>query len=132
MRRNTLVAGVAVIVVVWIVVVTVLIARQPEPGVATPAQLRQELELALDSRDVERFARLTAYPPGELDEFASAYLDEFRRAGAHDVTVTLRPNDQRPTVATVSGKRARGAPFSYDIAVGEAGGRWRIEFTPPL
>ncbi|NIJ10188.1 hypothetical protein FHU38_000532 [Saccharomonospora amisosensis] len=132
MRRNRLLAGVVVIVVVWIVVVTVLIARQPDPGVATPAQLRQELERALNSREIERFARLTAYPPGELDEFASAYLDELRRVRAHDITVTLRPNAQRPTLATVSGRRAEGAPFSYDIAVGEAGGRWRIEFTPPL
>lgn len=132
MRRNTLLAIVVVIVVVWIVVVTVHIARQPEPGAASPGQLREELERALNEREPERLVELTAYSPGDADEFASRYLDSFRRVGAHSVTVSLRPDAQQPSVATVSGRRAEGRPFSYDIAVDESDGRWRIEFTPPL
>lgn len=132
MRRNTLLATVVVVVVVWIVVVTVQIAGQPEPGAASPGQLREELERALNERAAERFAELTAYPPGEVDEFASAYLAELRRVGAHAISVRLRPDARRPSVATVSGEKAGGESFSYDIAVAQSGGRWRIEFTPPL
>ncbi|MFF5990814.1 hypothetical protein [Prauserella flavalba] len=130
MRRNRLVGVVVALVVVWIVVVTVLISREPEPGAASPAELRDRLERALTERDADEFGLLLGGPGGQADDFAQTYVDELR--GTTGVSVSLRPDGTEPRVATVSGTRSDGEPFTYDLSVSEAGGRWHVDLTPPL
>ncbi|PXY34190.1 hypothetical protein DI005_20290 [Prauserella sp. PE36] len=130
MRRNTLVTGVVAIVVVWILVVTVLISREPETGAASPAELRDRLERALTERDADEFGLLLGEPGEQAADFAQTYVDELR--GTTGLSVSLRPDVTAPRVATVSGTRQDGGPFSYDLSVSETGGRWLVDLTPPL
>lgn len=116
------------VAIVWVSVITVLIAHQPDPGVGSPAQLRDGLTAALNEHDVEALSELIDYPPA----FAKSYIDALAGRGAHDVTVKFAPDDLAPTSATVSGKLADGSAFGYAVAIAVKGELWLVSFTPPL
>ncbi len=120
------------IAVVWVSVITVLIAHQPDPGVGSPGQLREDLATALNRHDVDALSELIDYPPASADEFARSYIETLTGRGAHDVTVRFAPDDVAPTSATVSGKLADGNAFSYQVAVSVKDRLWMVSFTPPL
>ncbi|PXY32640.1 hypothetical protein BAY60_01330 [Prauserella muralis] len=124
--------GVVAIIVTWLVVVTVLIAREPEIGVESPQRLRAQLEHALNERDAEQLTGVLGYPPGHVEDFAGAYVARLDDTGAHAIEVTLEPGTAAPRVAKVSGRLAGGGTFAYRVAVAERDGSWRLEFTPPL
>lgn len=120
------------IAVVWVSVITVLIAHQPDPGVASPGQLREDLATALNRQDVEALSELIDYPPASADDFAKSYIEALAGRGAHDVTVKFAPDDIAPTSATVSGKLADGNAFGYPVAISVKERLWVVSFTPPL
>ncbi|WP_425332177.1 hypothetical protein [Amycolatopsis alba] len=120
------------IAIVWVSVITVLIAHQPDPGVGSPGQLREGLTAALNEHDAEALSELIDYPPASAGDFAKSYLDALAGRGAHDVTVKFAPDDLAPTSATVSGKLADGRAFGYPVAVAVKDKLWLISFTPPL
>lgn len=120
------------IAVVWVSVITVLIAHQPDPGVASPGQLREDLATALNRQDVEALSELIDYPPASADDFAKSYIEALAGRGAHDVTVKFAPDDVAPTSATVSGKLADGNAFGYPVAISVKERLWVVSFTPPL
>ncbi|EMD22007.1 hypothetical protein C791_0493 [Amycolatopsis azurea DSM 43854] len=120
------------IAVTWVSVITVLIAHQPDPGVASPGQLREGLAAALNEHDAEALSELIDYPPAAADEFAKSYLDALAGRGAHDVAVKFAPDDLAPTSATVSGKLGDGSAFGYPVAIAVKNKLWLVSFTPPL
>ncbi len=120
------------IAVVWVSVVTLLIAHQPDPGVDSPGQLREGLTTALNRHDAEALSELIDYPPASADDFAKSYVEALASRGAHDVTVKFAPDDLSPTSATVSGKLADGRAFDYAIAVALKDKLWIVSLTPPL
>ncbi|MFK0249633.1 hypothetical protein ACIQUM_33455 [Amycolatopsis azurea] len=120
------------IAVTWVSVITVLIAHQPDPGVASPGQLREGLAAALNEHDAEALSELIDYPPAAADEFAQSYLDALAGRGAHDVAVKFAPDDLAPTSATVSGKLGDGSAFGYPVAIAVKNKLWLVSFTPPL
>ncbi|KZB81582.1 hypothetical protein AVL48_06150 [Amycolatopsis regifaucium] len=131
-RRTATVAAAIAVAIVWVSVITVLIAHQPDPGVGSPGQLREDLATALNQHDVEALSELIDYPPASADDFAKSYIDALAGRGAHDVTVTFAPDDVSPTSATVSGKLADGRTFGYPVAVAVKDELWMVSFTPPL
>jgi hypothetical protein len=126
-RRRTTVLVAIVVALTWVVTVTVLIAKQPEPGVPSAEVLRQDLTAALTAHDADALENLLDYPPSQAGDFAGSYVKTLESSGAHDVTVTLGPG-----IVTVTGRLRDGAPFSYPLALGEKDGRWTVAFTPPL
>ncbi|MBK1785270.1 hypothetical protein [Prauserella cavernicola] len=130
MRRNWVVAGVVAIAVVWLVVVTVLISREPETGASSPEQLRDRLEQALSTHDADELGLLLGQTGSEVDEFAGAYVDKLR--GTTGLTVSLRPDGGESRVAVVEGARADGSAFAYEVSLSRSGDRWRLDLTPPL
>ncbi|OXM53612.1 hypothetical protein CFP71_20515 [Amycolatopsis thailandensis] len=131
-RRTATVAVAVAIAVTWVSVITVLIAHQPDPGVASPGQLREGLTAALNEHDAEALSELIDYPPASADDFAKSYLDALAGRGAHDVTVKFAPDDLAPTSATVSGKLGDGTAFGYPLAIAVKDKLWLVSFTPPL
>ncbi|MFC3482498.1 hypothetical protein ACFORH_01105 [Amycolatopsis roodepoortensis] len=131
-RRTATVAVAIAIAVTWVSVITVLIAHQPDPGVATPGQLREGLTAALNEHDVEALSGLIDYPPASAGDFAKSYIDALTERGAHDVTVKFAPDDLAPTSATVSGKLGDGSSFGYPVAIAVKDKLWLVSFTPPL
>ncbi|MEU3272810.1 hypothetical protein ABZ639_18380 [Saccharomonospora sp. NPDC006951] len=105
MLRHRFVLAVVAIVVVWLAVVTVLIARQPEIGVDSPRQLQRQLATALNDRDAGALAEVLGYPAAEGDEFAKAYLARLDDVNASAITVTLLPDPRTPQVAEIRGER---------------------------
>ncbi|ASR38315.1 hypothetical protein BAY61_28635 [Prauserella marina] len=142
MLRHRFVLAVVAIVVVWLAVVTVQIARQPEIGVDSPQQLQRQLATALNARDAGALAEVVGYPVAEVDDFAKAYLARLDEVNASAITVTLLPDPRDPKAAEIRGERASTRPaagnqgsrvtFSYRVAVGQVDGSWRVEFIPPL
>ncbi|WP_158889192.1 hypothetical protein [Amycolatopsis anabasis] len=128
-RRKLVLAVVVAVLGAWLVLVTVLIARQPDAGVSSPDELRGRFESALNAFDAQQLEDLVDYPPNGAEDFTKSYVDELRSAGAHDVVVTLAPDAR---VARVTGKRADGSAFSFAVTVREHDGRWRLELTPPI
>ncbi|WP_414941478.1 hypothetical protein [Amycolatopsis sp. cmx-11-51] len=118
--------------VTWVSVITVLIGHQPDPGVGTPGQLREDLTVALNRHDAEALSELIDYPPASADDFAKSYVEALAGRGAHDVTVRFTPDDLSPTSATVSGKLADGRAFDYAVAVAVKDELWMVSLTPPL
>lgn len=118
--------------VVWVSVITVLIAHQPVPGAESPGRLREGLAAALNNHDVGALSELIDYPSAAAGDFAKSYIETLAGRGAHDVTVKLVPDDVSPTSATVSGKLGDGREFGYPVAVAGKDGLWVITFTPPL
>ncbi len=116
----------------WVVLITVLIATQPSPGVASPDELRSTLATALRDGDQEALEQVLDYPTSDAEDFAGAYLDRFRNAGAQVNDVRLGPDPGAPRLATISGELAAGGRFSYTLAVQESGGQWTVTFAPPL
>ncbi|AEK40116.1 hypothetical protein RAM_08130 [Amycolatopsis mediterranei S699] len=117
---------------VWIGAVTLLIVHQPDPGAATPAELRDRLASALSGHDADAFADLLDYPGSGGGDFAKDYVSVLADRGVHAVHVDLGPDAAAPTRATVSGALGDGQPFSYPLTVTSEDGRWTIAFTPPL
>lgn len=126
-RRRTTVLVAIVVALTWVVTVTVLIAKQPDPGVSSPEVLRQDLTTALTARDADALENLLDHPAGQAGDFAASYVKTLDSAGAHDLAVTLSPG-----LATVSGLLRDGTRFSYPVALAEKDGRWTVAFTPPL
>ncbi len=52
------------VLLVWIVGVTVLIAREPDPGASSPTALAADLSRAVSTNDTRTAARLIAGDPG--------------------------------------------------------------------
>ncbi|MEU3626603.1 hypothetical protein [Amycolatopsis coloradensis] len=120
------------VAVVWVSVITLLIAHQPDPGVDSPGQLRENLTAALNRHDAEALSELIDYPAAAADDFAKSYVDTLAGHGAHDVTVKFAPDDLSPTSATVSGKLADGRAFDYAVAIAVKDKLWMVSLTPPL
>ncbi|RSM36647.1 hypothetical protein DMA12_39525 [Amycolatopsis balhimycina DSM 5908] len=116
----------------WIGAVTLLIVHEPDPGAASPAELRDRLTAALGARDSDALAGLLDYPGSGGGDFAKNYVGALAGHGVHDVHVELGPDAAAPTRATIAGTLADGRPFSYPLAVTTEDGRWTIAFTPPL
>ncbi len=131
-RRDVKVGLSIAAAVVWIGAVTLLIVHEPDPGAATPTELRDRLTAALGGHDSDALADLLDYPGSGGDDFAKDYVSVLADHGAHDVHVDLAPDPAAPTRATVSGALGDGTPFSYPLTVTSEDGRWTVAFTPPL
>ncbi|ADJ43414.1 hypothetical protein AMES_1591 [Amycolatopsis mediterranei S699] len=131
-RRDVKVGLSVAAALVWIGAVTLLIVHQPDPGAATPAELRDRLASALSGHDADAFADLLDYPGSGGGDFAKDYVSVLADRGVHAVHVDLGPDAAAPTRATVSGALGDGQPFSYPLTVTSEDGRWTIAFTPPL
>ncbi|MFD6073315.1 hypothetical protein [Amycolatopsis lurida] len=131
-RRTATVAVAIAGAIVWVSVITVLIAHQPDPGVPSPGQLREGLTAALNDHDAEALSELIDYPPASAGDFAKSYIDALTERGAHDVTVKFAPDDLTPTSATVSGKLGDGGSFGYQVTIAVKDKLWLVSFTPPL
>jgi hypothetical protein len=131
-RRDVKVGLSVVAAVAWIGAVTLLIVHEPDPGAASPAELRDRLAAALGTHDPDAFAGLLDYPGSGGDDFAKDYVSVLADRGVHDVRVELGPDAAAPTRATVAGTLGDGRPFSYPLRVTSEEGRWTIAFTPPL
>jgi hypothetical protein len=117
---------------VWLGTVTVLIARQPDPGAPSPAALRDGLASALTAHDANALGDLLNYPGSGASDFADNYVAVLNDQAVRGVAVRLLPDDRSPTTAMVTGVAGRGQAFSYRLAVTVAEGRWTVAFTPPL
>ncbi|WP_103335334.1 hypothetical protein [Amycolatopsis sp. CA-126428] len=131
-RRDVKVGLSVAAAVVWIGAVTLLIVHEPDPGAATPAELRDRLASALSGHDADAFAGLLDYPGSGGGDFAKDYVSVLADRGVHAVRVDLGPDAAAPTRATVSGALGDGQPFSYPLTVTSEDGRWTVAFTPPL
>ncbi|WP_328443909.1 hypothetical protein [Amycolatopsis sp. NBC_00438] len=131
-RRDVKVGLSIAAAVLWIGAVTLLIVHQPDPGAASPVELRDRLATALAAHDSDALAGLLDYPGSGADDFAKDYVAVLAGNGVHNVTVGLTPDEREPTRATVEGVLADGRPFSYPLTVTTDEGRWTVAFTPPL
>jgi hypothetical protein len=131
-RRDVKVGLSIVAAVVWIGAVTLLIVHEPDPGAASPAELRDRLAAALSVHDADAFAGLLNYPGSGGGDFAKDYVTVLADRGVHDVHVELGPDAAAPTRATVAGALGDGKPFSYPLTVTSEDGRWTVALTPPL
>jgi hypothetical protein len=119
-------------VAVWLGTVTVLIARQPDPGAPSPTALRDALASALAAHDADALGGLLNYPGSGASDFADNYVAVLNDQSVRDVAVHLVPDDRSPTTAVVTGVAGHGQAFSYRLAVTAEEGRWTVAFTPPL
>ena len=131
-RRDVKVGLSVAAAVAWIGAVTLLIVHEPDPGAASPAELRDRLVSALSGHDADAFAGLLDYPGSGGDDFAKDYVTVLADRGVHDVHVQLGPDTTAPSRATVTGALGDGKPFSYPLTVTTEDGRWTVAFTPPL
>ncbi len=131
-RRNTKVGVSILAALVWVGAITLLIAHEPDPGAATPRELRERLVTALTAHDSEAFGELLNYPGSGGDDFAKDYMTVLTDNGAHDLAVRLLPDEQAPRTANVTGMLGSGGQFGYALAVTSDKGRWTVAFTPPL
>ncbi|MET8845437.1 hypothetical protein [Amycolatopsis sp. NPDC004625] len=131
-RRDVKVGLSITAAVVWIGAVTLLIVHEPDPGAASPGELRDKLASALSGHDADAFADLLDYPGSGGGDFAKDYVSVLAGRGVHDVHVDLGPDAAAPTRATVSGALGDGKAFSYPLTVTSEDGRWTVAFTPPL
>jgi hypothetical protein len=131
-RRDVKVALSIAAAVVWVGAVTVHIVHDPDPGAASPAELRDRLATALGAHDPGALAGLLDYPGSGGDDFAKDYVAALVDHGVHDVRVELGPAADSPTRATVTGTLGDGKPFSYPLTVTSDDGHWTIALTPPL
>ncbi|WP_410641849.1 hypothetical protein [Amycolatopsis sp. lyj-346] len=131
-RRDVKVGLSITAAVVWVGAVTLLIAHEPDPGAASPTELRDRLAAALTGHDADAFADLVDYPGSGGDDFAKEYVSVLAGRGVHGVRVELGPDAGAPTQATISGALGDGKPFSYPLTVTSDDGRWTVAFTPPL
>lgn len=131
-RRDVKVGLSIAAAVAWIGAVTLLIVHEPDPGAASPAELRDKLASALSGHDADAFAGLLDYPGSGGDDFAKDYVTVLADQGVHDVRVDLGPDAAAPARATVTGALGDGRPFSYPLNVTTEDGRWTVAFTPPL
>ena len=131
-RRDVKVGLSITAAVVWIGAVALLIVHEPDPGAASPADLRDRLATALGSHDPDAFGELLDYPGSGGDDFAKAYVAVLADHGVHDVHVALGPDAAAPARATITGALGDGKPFSYPLTVTSEDGRWTVAFTPPL
>lgn len=131
-RRDVKVGLSIVAAVAWIGAVTLLIVHEPDPGAASPGELRDRLAAALSGHDADAFAGLLDYPGSGGGDFAKDYVTSLADHGVHDVRVDLGPDAAAPAQATVTGALGDGRPFSYPLTVTTEDGRWTVAFTPPL
>jgi hypothetical protein len=131
-RRDVKVGLSIAAAVAWIGAVTLLIVHQPDPGAASPAELRDRLAAAISGHDADAFAGLLDYPGSGGGDFAKDYVAVLADNGVHDVHVELGPDAAAPARATVTGALGDGKPFSYPLTVTTENGRWTVAFTPPL
>ncbi|MGW4490240.1 hypothetical protein ACWEOE_41330 [Amycolatopsis sp. NPDC004368] len=130
-RRNATVVVAVGVGVAWVLAITVSIANQPDPGAPTPVALRDSLRGALVTRDSGALEDLLNYPGSGASDFADDYVAVLGDTDARDIAVQLVPDDLAPTRAVVTGV-ARGARFTYSLAVTREEGRWTVALTPPL
>ncbi|SFW91854.1 nuclear transport factor 2 family protein [Amycolatopsis australiensis] len=131
-RRDVKVGLSVAAAVVWVGAVTLLIGHEPDPGAASPGELRDRLAAALGAHDSDALADLLDYPGSGGSDFAKDYVAVLADHGVHDVHVDLGPDASAPTRATVAGALGDGKPFSYPLTVTSEDGRWTVAFTPPL
>lgn len=131
-RRNTKVGLSILAALVWVLAITLLIAHEPDPGAATPRELRERLLTALTAHDSDAFGELLDYPGSGASDFAKKYVAVLSDNGVHDLAVRLTPDEQAPRTATVTGALGSGGQFSYVLAVTTEEGRWTVAFTPPI
>nr|WP_225955802.1 hypothetical protein [Amycolatopsis lexingtonensis] len=131
-RRDVKVGLSVAAAVTWIGAVSLLIGHQPDPGAASPGELRDRLATALSAHDADAFAGLLDYPGSGGGDFAKDYVAVLTDHGVHDVRVALGPDAAAPSRATVTGTLGDGRPFSYPLTVTSEDGRWTVAFTPPL
>jgi len=131
-RRDVKVGLSIAAAVAWIGAVTLLIVHEPDPGAASPAELRDRLATALSGHDADALGGLLDYPGSGGGDFAKDYVAVLADHGAHDVRVALGPDAAAPSRATVTGTLGDGQPFSYPLTVTSEDGRWTVAFTPPL
>ncbi|MEU8634941.1 hypothetical protein AB0C38_22415 [Amycolatopsis sp. NPDC048633] len=131
-RRDVKVGLSIAAAVAWIGAVTLLIVHQPDPGAASPGELRDRLAAAFSGHDADALAGLLDYPGSGGDDFAKDYVTVLADHGVHDVHVDLGPDAAAPARATVTGALGDGKVFSYPLTVTTEDGRWTIAFTPPL
>jgi hypothetical protein len=131
-RRDVKVGLSIAAAVAWIGAVTLLIVHEPDPGAASPAELRDRLAAAISGHDADAFAGLLDYPGSGGGDFAKDYVAVLADNGVHDVHVELGPDAAAPARATVTGALGDGKPFSYPLTVTTENGRWTVAFTPPL
>jgi len=131
-RRNTKVGVAILAALVWVGAITLLIAHEPDPGAATPRELRERLATALIAHDSDALGELLNYPGSGASDFAKDYVAVLSDNGVHDLAVRLAPDEQAPRTATVTGVLGNGAQFTYLLAVTSDKGRWTVAFTPPL
>jgi hypothetical protein len=131
-RRDVKVGLSIAAAVAWIGAVTLLIVHEPDPGAASPAELRDRLAAALSGHDADAFAGLLDYPGSGGSDFAKDYVAVLSDHGVHDVRVELGPDAAAPARATVTGALSDGKAFSYPLTVTTEDGRWTVAFTPPL
>ncbi|WP_329056527.1 hypothetical protein OG738_02780 [Amycolatopsis sp. NBC_01488] len=131
-RRDVKVGLSIVAAVAWIGAVALLIGHEPDPGAASPGELRDRLAAALSAHDSDAFAGLIDYPGSGGGDFAKDYAAVLADHGVHDVHVELGPDAAAPARATVTGALGDGRPFSYALNVTSEDGRWTVAFTPPL
>ncbi|WP_284743141.1 hypothetical protein [Amycolatopsis sp. RTGN1] len=131
-RRDVKVGLSIAAAVAWIGAVTLLIVHEPDPGAASPAELRDRLVSALSGHDADALAGLLDYPGSGGGDFAKDYVTVLADRGVHDVRVELGPDAAAPDRATVTGALGDGKLFSYPLTVTTEDGRWTVAFTPPL
>ncbi|HWD04426.1 MAG TPA: hypothetical protein VG674_18455 [Amycolatopsis sp.] len=130
-RRNATVTVAVTVGVVWVLAITLLIARQPDPGAPSPSALRDDLRSALTARDADALTNLLNYPGSGASDFADDYVAVLGDEDVRDIAVQLAPDDAAPTRAVVTGL-AHGSRFGYSLAVTSEDGRWTVAFTPPI
>ncbi|MFC5060280.1 hypothetical protein [Saccharothrix xinjiangensis] len=110
------------VVLAWSALVAVVIAREPERGAASPAELARACEVALNDGDAESLARLFGRP---LSEDGAAVAESVvARAGSPRGRWTVEPdpgaNGAVLVIADATGLRARWRAEEDD-------GRWLVD-----
>lgn len=113
------------VVLAWVVTISVLILTAPPAGASSQAELAEQTAAALNAGDTEAFATLLAAPLDQ--EFAAAYIERLRNAGARDMTIALRSRD----VVVLRGQLATGS-FEIGLVAQSQNGRWFLTTLPPV
>jgi hypothetical protein len=103
--------------IVWVAIVTLLVARMPEPGAADPAALARDFQRAVAARDATAVERLLADPSTGT---AHRLLDEAR---CGDRPAVVRPAADHLELSGVDGSSCGRLPIA------EQGGRWYLAST---
>lgn len=124
-RLPRLVYWIAGLVLLWIGVIVLLIARGPDGGAATPEELAARYDVALRDRDIGALDALVA--EGTPRSLSTADLME-QRQGLDGVGVAIETDGERPLLV-VSGQQADGATVVHRFPVVQDRGRWLVQPT---